>query len=852
MFPRRIHRWSRCLAVCSLLLLGAGLGAGALAADAPVARLVGFYESWRFAVSHLMLDAERQVFLGLDNDLDRERFIRGFWAARDLAPDQRHNRALVRWRRNFEAARRRYRPLAGDRARMMLMAGRPDEVHSLRGCHGVIRPLEIWIYSDWQAAHQSGQHDAEGFILLFAQQDVAVPDSFRLWSPHQGVATLVFAPAGRERGSPASLIALARRHGCFRRRSEALEAFEAAVIRAIDDTAVRQRLVAPPLDLDWLTAFSASATDEAAAMALPAADLSLSFPGRYQHRTVLRGRLALPAAAVARNREGLLYDRLVIEGDLFVKSRLSARYRLADSFRVVHHVAGAVPADGVINLDFYRRLWPGTYTLSLRAEDDDGLGLLRTERQIEVPLAAEAAAAPPGARQGFAALTRPEVGVLTTFPGVELLPPEEGPLAGRVAVEAVTTGGPIARVVFLFDEEVVEEAAEPPYIGHLQLEPEPRPHTVQAVVYDPAGRELARDSMVLNAGPGRFAVQIVEPVRGRPATRLRLAVETPADDPLARIDVFLDETRLATLRAPPFVYPLPQQRAGTYVRAVAHLASGATQEDLVLLPTASPGEEIDVRWVELYTSVLDRRGRPVQGLAAAAFRVRENGVEQQLLRFDTVESLAINVALLLDTSASMRTRIPTITASAQRFFETVLTPKDRATLLTFNDDIRQLEPFTAEVDALRYAAAGLQSRGTTRLYDSLIYTLHAFGGLEGKRALIVLSDGQDVDSEFPFKQVLELSLRAGVAVYPITLDMLDPTTLDNLQRLAVETGGRSFSIRSVEELDAVYRQIEEELRSQYLLVYQAPAASSGRGFREVEVDLLDPDLRARTLHGYYP
>ena len=190
--------------------------------------------------------------------------------------------------------------------------------------------------------------------------------------------------------------------------------------------------------------------------------------------------------------------------------------------------------------------------------------------------------------------------------------------------------------------------------------------------------------------------------------------------------------------------------------------------------------------------------------------------------------------------------------SARHFFETVLTPGDRAALLTFSHDIQRLVPFTEDAEPLLAETAGLYAWGTTRLRDSLVYTLHAFGGLDGRRALVLLSDGQDVDSDFGIKQVLEEARRSRVAVYPIVLGVEDAQTLSELEGLAEESGGSFFVVSSIEQLDRVYQRIEEELRSQYLLVYEAAPRETNKTLRTVRVELGREGLRARTLKGYYP
>jgi VWFA-related protein len=284
---------------------------------------------------------------------------------------------------------------------------------------------------------------------------------------------------------------------------------------------------------------------------------------------------------------------------------------------------------------------------------------------------------------------------------------------------------------------------------------------------------------------------------------------------------------------------------------VAVLVSGAELEDLVIVASSVAVESIDAQLVELYVSVLDGRGRGVTGLKQESFTVHEDGEIRPVVRFANVADLAIDVGLLMDVSASMRRGLSTAAESARRFFDTVIGPKDQAMVVAFNHQLDLLEPFTGDIGRLRYATTGLRAWGTTRLRDGIVFSLHGFGGQQGRRALIVLSDGQDVDSDFDADQVLSVALRAGVAVYPIVLDASESAARTELERLADETGGRLFVVASVRGLDRVYQQIEDDLRAQYLLVYQPPAQDT-RQFRKVDVSIASPGLRVRTISGYHP
>ncbi len=151
--------------------------------------------------------------------------------------------------------------------------------------------------------------------------------------------------------------------------------------------------------------------------------------------------------------------------------------------------------------------------------------------------------------------------------------------------------------------------------------------------------------------------------------------------------------------------------------------------------------------------------------------------------------------------------------------------------------------------------AGVVAEGETNLYDALIYSLYYFSGVQGKRALVLLSDGEDVGSHYRFDDVLDYARRTGVSIYTIGLGL--PASQKDIEiklsRLAQETGGRPFLVDRVKELDGVYEKIEEELRSQYLLAYQSSQEEDDEDFREVQVEVLTPPgLEAKTIRGYYP
>ncbi len=329
----------------------------------------------------------------------------------------------------------------------------------------------------------------------------------------------------------------------------------------------------------------------------------------------------------------------------------------------------------------------------------------------------------------------------------------------------------------------------------------------------------------------------------------------PEGETVERLELYLNETRVATLYQPPYVHPvvLPKGESLAYVRAVAFLADGNSTENVVFVNGPDYLEELNVDLVELYTTVLDRQGRPVPagaGLTAKDFTVAEDGARQQIVRFERVTDLPIHAAVVLDVSASMEKSLEKAQAAALQFLQGTVRPKDRAAVITFNDHPALAVKFTRDLNALAGGLAGLKTERGTALYDSLIFSLYNFNGLSGRRAILLLSDGKDEGSRFTYEEALELARRAGVTVYAIGLG--EDVEKRKLARIAEETGGRAFFPREADELAGIYAAVQEELRSQYLIAYQSTTARTDPGFRVVDLKVGRPGLEAKTLRGYYP
>lgn len=243
-------------------------------------------------------------------------------------------------------------------------------------------------------------------------------------------------------------------------------------------------------------------------------------------------------------------------------------------------------------------------------------------------------------------------------------------------------------------------------------------------------------------------------------------------------------------------------------------------------------------------------------LTKESFAVFEDGLPQVVDGFEVVRDLPLSLAIGIDTSGSMEESLPDAQWAASGFLKAVATPRDRALLVSFDNEPRLVTHFTTDRDRLVQGIASLRAQGSTTLWDAIVYGLFQFQGARGRKAFVVLIDGDDRSSRFEFDAMFDYAKKSGIPVYFIGL-RIGSSHFDiraKLNKLARETGGTTFYVESARVLDGIYKQFEDELRSQYLLAYvpkRAPSARPDR-WRKVEVKMTPSSLSARTISGYYP
>ena len=789
------------------------------------------FTDWLIEVDPLITTKERVEFLKLEKDYQRHAFIRFFWRSRDPYPQTARNELKDRWDSRIDLARSRYGSLHDDRARVLLLHGPPQNAFQVR-CTTKRSPAEVWLYSE-------SEHVDFPFLLIFVRER-------GLGEARVYRATTINS---RQRTT------LANARDCLHgdRLTQVL-AFADDPQSGYEQKLVRALAKPQPRSSEWVDNFAAYSTELPPDAETFDANLKVSYLGRHDNRTVVQGVVLVSSGEVEvadfaghRSYDFLLNGEIVLRNDLFENFRYQFGFP-AGSFRGER-----------LPLAFQRYLRPGEYTLLLRLEDVNSGEFYRVERELEVPALEEIYEVSDEmdsetAKMFDEATAAIEAGEAT----LRIIPPRGEIHTGFVRIDTLASGD-VDKVRFLLDGREVMTRNRPPFNVEIDFGQFPRQHILRAEAFDPEGEKVAFHEIELNSGRNRFDIRLLEPHRGtryERSLRARAEVDIPDGQEVQRVEFYLDETPVATLYQPPYVQPIAlPDSLGTisYVRAVAYLPDGNSTEDVAFVNAPEYLEEIDVQLVELYTTVLGADGRPLKDLSEDDFKVLEDGEVQTIQRFERVEGLPIHAGILIDTSGSMRQSLPTVRQAALRFLEQAITPKDRAAVITFSKFPRLAVKLTNDLTELGGGLAGLAPEGETALYDSLIFSLYYFTGIRGQRAILLLSDGKDESSEFSFEEALEYARRAGVTIYSIGLGLGRGEARGRLDQLSRETGGRSFFIHSVDELPEIYRSIQEELRSQYLVAYQSSNTSGSGDFRTVDLRIPDqPKAKVNTISGYYP
>jgi VWFA-related protein len=245
-------------------------------------------------------------------------------------------------------------------------------------------------------------------------------------------------------------------------------------------------------------------------------------------------------------------------------------------------------------------------------------------------------------------------------------------------------------------------------------------------------------------------------------------------------------------------------------------------------------------------------------LKAEDFRISENRQPQKIEYFSELgkgSEVPLTIALLIDTSGSVKDKLEYEKATAAEFFKEVLRPdKDLALIIQFDSDVNLVQDFTQSQDALLGAMRSLRAGNSTSLYDAVYLAAEEKLKYEtGRKVMVVISDGEDTSSKLRKEEAIEAAQKSDVLIYGIGVRSDDfGSDFGVLKKFAEETGGAFFSPRSrFEEIQAAFRSIGEELQGQYSLAYVSTNKAKDGSFRSIDLRCNVRGVRIRARKGYY-
>ena len=817
------------------------------------AKLPERYQQFLIDVDPIMQPTELDTFLILESDAQRDLYIDDFWHRRDVAQGTSHHAYKDQYYDRLETVKEKFRNVSSDRSRILLVHGDPDEIIACE-CR-LLQPLEIWKF-----IYIPGMGHSVRFIFYKPRAGI----DFKLYTPmaqgdvsdliSEESTALAAGPATQAISSVFAQIApgMSRIEFECKNGDEIMKALAYAEINKIE---IATKVFNPPEinseDVHKILRSVVLSTPNATK--LPA-QFSIAYPAKQGTRTAAEMTVLVPRSQVVLKDVGgtKLYS-LDVTGEVLKDDKLYENYRYRFDY------PPDTKADQLaVVLDRFLR--PGEYKARIKVADFNANTEAVIENNITVP---EIFDSPEQQKQKEASATTLSAikdQIETNQPVLRIVPLPEELLAGLQHIDTMAIGDGIAAVEFFLDNKKIMTKRQPPYTLDLDFGNVPQVRRIRAVAVNVKGDVIAGDEVAVNTGNDPFRVRIVSPrvaVKLHGSTRVEMAVNVPEGKKLDKLELFLNQVRVATLFGPPYVQvvDVPPQEGVGYFRAVATLKDVPDQppiEDVVMINTPQFMEEVNVHLVELPTTVL-RGGHPVNDLSQDSFKVLDEGKPVKVAKFEHVTNLPLSIGLAVDTSGSMQPRMAEAQKAGSQFFANTLRHGDRAFLVSFDNQPQLVQRWSPNLADVNAGLAKLRADESTALYDAIVYSLYNFLGVKGQKALVVLTDGKDTSSKFSFDQALEYARRAAVPIYGIGIG-IGGGEIDvryKFGKFCSETGGNVYYIERAEDLHRIYTDIQNELRSQYILgFYPGEGIKAGSKWREVSVQVSDG--KAKTIRGYYP
>jgi Ca-activated chloride channel family protein len=274
----------------------------------------------------------------------------------------------------------------------------------------------------------------------------------------------------------------------------------------------------------------------------------------------------------------------------------------------------------------------------------------------------------------------------------------------------------------------------------------------------------------------------------------------------------------------------------------------------------SPTFKVNVKLVSVFATVVDANGAPVTNLTKNQFSIFEDGIPQTISIFDRESGLPLSIVVALDTSLSTRKDLKLELESARRFAHAILRPQDAMSLYQFSEVVSEVVPFTSNLQRIDRAIDRIHVGAATALYDAVYLGSGALEPRQGRKVMVVITDGGDTVSQTNYAEALRAAQQSEAIVYSIIIVPIESSAGRDtggehaLIQMSNDTGGKYFYAASLPQLDEAFQQISNELREQYLIGYYPSARLADSDFRRIEIKVDDqerPGLKVKHRTGYY-
>ncbi len=414
---------------------------------------------------------------------------------------------------------------------------------------------------------------------------------------------------------------------------------------------------------------------------------------------------------------------------------------------------------------------------------------------------------------------------------------------------AIDPGFDNAKVTVTVDGQKVASGLTSPYHVIVDFGPTAVQHKIAVTATTPNGKHI-RWTETINVGLLPLSVKL-KPL-DVPAGIFEVEATSPKGDPIEAIQIWDNGQVVASAAEPPYRVTVPPSvvRSG-FVQATARTKAGEEAADFW-----SPGgnmlvEEMQVRTVPIFVSVVDRNGVTHDNVDRSLFRIIDNGTEAKIIEFGKAFDQPISIALVVDSSASMTFSMNSATKAAAEFVQHALKQGDKCSVTAVQDVPRRKQTLTDDHPAVSSALRGIAPEGRTALFDAIASAIRELREEKNRRAIVVLTDGSDTSSNWSYPEVEKLAREAAIPIYFIAYEGANEARdIDRLRHLATQTGG--FVATATEQnLMAKYGEIEKDLRAQFAITYQVSDFGKSNQWRTVRVLVNSPKLTARTIRGYF-